>query len=461
MTRILSVTCRIATACALLAPGLAHAQLTVNAQTNLEQLARTITGPGVAISNPQINCHPEGYGQFQYSGSLLGIDEGILLTSGTISNAVGPNNVENKTFQQDRSGSSILNTVSGKTTRDACTFEFDVIPAGDSLRFDFVFGSEEYNEYVGSQYNDVFGFFISGPGIAGDPGIGNDKNIALVPGSNQAVTINNVNNGSNSSYYFDNAGGPYVQYDGFTQGLSAFSEVQPCQSYHLKLIVADASDRKFDSGVFIAKVKSNPVTMQLITANGTDSLIEGCNDGVVRFTRQHADNQPLALEYYLHGTAVNGTDYQPIGNPSPSVPKLITIPANQTYVDQPVTTIIDGADEGLETLLFILGNPNCPGSNADTLVVALVDSLNASVNPLTGMMCTGGQVQLSATGGTSYSWSPATGLSSTTVANPVAQPGATTTYTVTVTDGACSRQLHTQVKVSNMQASAVITKPLC
>ncbi len=221
--------------------GHATAQLTVNPQTDLQQLARTITGPGVSISNPQINCHGQGFGQFQYAGSVLGIDEGILLTTGTINNALGPNNVENKTFVQNFPGSAILNQVSGKTTYDACMFQFDVIPGGDNLRFDFVFGSEEYNEYVGSQYNDVFGFFISGPGITGDPGIGSDKNIALVPGTNQAVTINNVNNGSNASRYFDNAGGQYLQYDGITRGLSAQATVQPCQSYHLKLIVADAS----------------------------------------------------------------------------------------------------------------------------------------------------------------------------------------------------------------------------
>ena len=314
----------LAIACA----SFAQAQLSVSPQTNLQELARAITGPGVAISNPQIDCHTQGYGEFQYSGSLLGIDEGILLTSGKITNAVGPNNAENTTYDQGRNGNSILNTVTGRTTKDACKFEFDVIPSGDSLRFDFVFGSEEYNEWVGSQYNDVFGFFISGPGITGDADIGNDKNIALVPGTNQAVTINNVNNGSNANYFHDNAGGQFIQYDGITTGLSAFSIVQPCATYHLKLIVADASDRKFDSGVFIAKVKSNPVTMQLVTQSGMDGLIEGCNSGFVRFTRQQATNHPLSLEYYLHGSATNGVDYAEIGDIDPNVPKSITIPAN-------------------------------------------------------------------------------------------------------------------------------------
>lgn len=448
-------------ALAITITGLAQAQLTVSPQADLQELARAITGPGVAISNPQIDCHGQGYGEFQFTGPLLGIDEGILLTSGKISNAIGPNNVENTTFEQGRVGNSILNTVTGRTTRDACKFEFDVIPSGDSLRFDFAFGSEEYNEWVGSQYNDVFGFFISGPGITGDAGIGNDKNIALIPGTDQAVTINNVNNGSNSDHFHDNAGGQFIQYDGITTGLSAFSLVQPCATYHLKLIVADASDRKFDSGVFIAKVKSNPVTMQMVTQNGLDSLIEGCNSGSVRFTRQQVTDQPLTLEYFIHGSAINGTDYAAIGTIEPNTAKSITIPANVSFVDQPIAPLADGIAEGGETILFILGNPYCPSVHADTLVIALVDSLNASVQPEISTICQNGQAQLLATGGTQYTWAPATGLSASNIPDPIAQPATTRQYAVTVQNGGCSQTLQCVVKVSAMVITAVVTRPLC
>lgn len=442
-------------------PGLVSAQLSVSPQTDLQQLARAITGPGVTISNPQITCHAAGYGEFQYTGQLLGIEEGILLTTGSRANAVGPNDEENTTYQQHTSGDATLNIVTGRQTYDACKFEFDVIPMGDSLRFDFVFGSEEYNEWVGSQYNDVFGFFISGPGITGDPGIGNRKNIALVPGTNQAVTINNVNNGSNADHFHDNAGGQYLQYDGLTRGLSAFAQVQPCETYHLKLVVADASDRKFDSGVFIAKVESNPVTMELVSQSGSDTLIEGCNNGSVRFTRQLVTDQPLTLAYHLHGTATNGVDYAAIGDLDPNTVKLITIPANQASVDQPVSTIADGIAENAENLLFILGNPDCPGAYADTLIVPLVDSLHATLAPLQSTICPGDQVQLLATGGTAYAWTPSTGLSDAQVPNPIAQPAGTTTYTVEISEGACTRSLQAQVQVSAITATATITRPLC
>ena len=437
------------------------AQLTVNQQTDLQQLASTITGQGVSISNPQINCDPQGYGDFTYSGSLFGpVTEGVILTSGRISDAIGPNDVENTSYQPSTGGNPLLNNVTGRTTYNACKFEFDVIPSGDSLHFDFVFGSEEYNEWVGSQYNDVFGFFISGPGISGDPGAGSAHNIALVPNTTTPVTINNVNNGSNSSYYHDNAGGADIQYDGFTQGLFAESVVQPCQTYHLQLIVADASDKKFDSGVFIAKVHSPSLSLSTYTANGGPDMIEACNSGWIRFSRANPRPTALPLDYYLMGTATNGTDYQQIGNVNPNVAKHITIPPNQTYVDQVVTPLFDVLNEGVEDIHVVLGNPSCPSTIIDSLTFNIRDSLFASVS-LGGTICNGGSWPFSVTGGSSFSWSPATGLSCTTCPDPVASPTSTTTYTVTVTDGTCSKAFNRTVRVSNLALSAAITSPLC
>ncbi|HRH68264.1 MAG TPA: choice-of-anchor L domain-containing protein, partial [Flavobacteriales bacterium] len=448
-------------ALALLAGGNVAAQLTVAPQSNLQQLAGAITGPGVQILNPTITCHALGYGEYDYTGSLTSLDEGVILTSGRISDAIGPNNVENTTFQANTNGDAILNTVTGRNTRDACRLEFDIIPSGDSLSFDFTFASEEYNEWVGSQFNDVFGFFISGAGIIGDPGIGSDKNIALIPNTNQAVTINNVNNGSNAAHYFDNAGGSEIQYDGYTVGLKAVSVVQPCQTYHLKLIVADASDRKFDSGVFIERIKSNQVVMTSHTLNGDPDMVEGCNPGWVTFTRPAPRPTPLTLTYYLQGTATNGTDYSAIGNVNPAVPKTVTIPANQTSANVNVNPLADALDESAEYLRFILGNPYCPAQQLDTLIFNIVDTLIANVTPGNTTICSGGSVQFEVTGGANYAWSPAIGLSCTNCANPVATPTVTRNYTVTVTDGTCTRTVTRQIRVSNPVLSGVMTAPLC
>lgn len=439
-----------------------RAQLTVTRETDLEALAAAITGPGVTILNPEINCGDSAYGEFSYTGTQLGINDGVLLTTGWVDDAEGPNGYGGgQRYNSGTSGDAILNTVTGRTTYNRCRFEFDIIPTGDSLRFNFVFASEEYNEWVGSQYNDVFGFFISGPGIPGDPGIGNDKNIALVPGTSQAVTINNVNNGSNSAYYFDNTGGQDIQYDGFTQGLFAESRVTPCQTYHLKLIVADASDRWWDSGVFIERIRSNQVTMTSHTLNGSADMVEGCNPGWVTFTRPSPRPTPLNLTYYLQGTATNGTDYSPIGNVNPNVPKTVTIPANQTSVNVNVNPIADALSEPTESLLFILGNPLCPAQNLDSLIFDINDTLIATLSPLVARICRGDSIQLQVTGGSSYSWTPAFSLSSSTIANPWAKPNNTTNYSVVVTDGTCSRTITRQVRVSNTQITGVVTRPLC
>ncbi len=439
----------------------AQAQLTVSPQTDLQELARAITGPGVQIADPVIHCHTSGFGEFTYTGSVLGgVTDGVLLTTGTINNAIGPNNVENRTFEQGTPGNALLNTVTGRTTYDACHFEFDVIPGGDTLRFNFSFGSEEYNEWVGSQYNDVFGFFISGPGIAGDPGIGAEKNIALIPNTTQAVTINNVNNNSNSGYFLHNAGGSQIQYDGITQGLQAVAVVQPCQTYRLKLIVADASDRKFDSGVFIERIQSNAVTMESFTASAFNNIVEGCNAGMVRFTRQVITPDPLEVPYFLNGTATNGVDYPLIGDADPSVAKIAIIPGGASSVEVVFDAYADGVPEGVENIRVYLGSSTCPGFYLDSLDLMIQDSLFATVSPPT-TICPGSSTQLLASGGVTYSWSPGTALNNNSIPNPTASPTSTTNYTVTVGAGSCTSSLNTSVSVSGMTLSANVLPPLC
>src|SRR5690606_19325359 len=107
----------------------------------------------------------------------------------------------------------------------------------------------------------------------------------------------------------------------------------------------DASDRLWDSGVFIEKIESNNVQLSATTVGGINNIIEGCNDGLITFTRQNVTNQPLTVEYYLQGTAINGVDYPVIGNPNPDVAKTITIPANEAAATLPISAFDDGIDE--------------------------------------------------------------------------------------------------------------------
>lgn len=444
-----------------------NAQLLVSNALSPQQLAELISGPGVKILNPVVHCASTGYGKYNAANSNLNISEGLLLTTGTINNAVGPNNAGNKTTyfgnQNTPSTYPLLNGYTGKTTWEYCEFEFDIIPQGDTIKFDFVFASEEYEEWVGSQYNDVFGFFISGPGITGDPGAGAYHNIALIPNSSTAVTINNVNQNSNTAYYQNNNNGTSVQYDGFTKGLKAISRVVPCDTFHLKLVVADVSDKLWDSGVFIEKITSNNIILLSQTAGGIPNMVEGCNNGQIIFTRPNITSSPLTINYWLAGTATNGTDYPLIGSsPNPSIPKTITIPSGQASASITIDPIDDGINEGNEYITVYLGNPFCASQIMDSIRFYIQDSLYTNVSPIADSICIGGNTVITTIqGGSAFSWLPSAGLNNSAIANPIATPIVSTTYTLTTTASFCSMQRTSTVLVSNMNLALSSTNITC
>lgn len=215
------------------------------------EMGTALTGNGVTIvGNPTINCSSLAYGSFSNGQSTnLGITNGVLLTTGSAAAAAGPND-DNGFSTQLNSTFSDPNLLSIEPTanNDVCSFELDVIPQCDSLTIRFIFGSEEYPEFVNSGFNDAFGFFVSGANPNG--GVYNAVNIARLP-NNTIVTIDNVNANTNSQYFVNNAGGSALQYNGYTVVLSPRIKVVPCQTYHFKLIIGDAGDDSFDSGVLI------------------------------------------------------------------------------------------------------------------------------------------------------------------------------------------------------------------
>ena len=156
-----------------------------------------LVGGGVTISNVTMNCPSGAWGSFEGSNSNVGMTSGIILACGDINNAVGPNVSTGITTDYSAPGDADLENLAGQNTNDACILEFDVKATGDTLKFKYVFGSDEYTEYVGS-INDIFAFFISGPGITGS------QNIALLPGTTDPVAIFTVNCLNGSPYYICN-----------------------------------------------------------------------------------------------------------------------------------------------------------------------------------------------------------------------------------------------------------------
>jgi len=214
------------------------AQLDVQTNLSKEELVEILAGPGVLISNIEYTGAEIAAGWFTNGNSTnLGLDEGIILSSGCATNTIGPNTQSGASCTNGTPGDSNLDAIiTPDNTKDACILEFDFIPALDTVRVHYVFGSDEYPEYIGS-YNDVFAFFISGPKPGG--GVYDNRNIAIVPSTlNTPVSIDNINNGTTNSgpcvnceYYINNDGGATIEYDGFTTVLKAWTLVTPCETY--------------------------------------------------------------------------------------------------------------------------------------------------------------------------------------------------------------------------------------
>lgn len=230
-------------------------------QATAQQLVETILGSGTGISVVPGSIVYNGgaagdiaVGKFSGgAASGITIKDGIVLTSGSINNAPGPNNQDGATLAIGRGGDASLNSlVPGYQTHDATVLEFDFITTKGDVFFNYVFASEEYNEYTHSSFNDVFGFFLDG------------ANIALIPGTSTPVSINNVNGGNpygtaaQHPEFFNNNdltdGGPYydIQYDGFTDVFTAQAlGLDTLASHHIKLAISDSGDFVLDSAVFI------------------------------------------------------------------------------------------------------------------------------------------------------------------------------------------------------------------
>jgi outer membrane protein OmpA-like peptidoglycan-associated protein len=281
----------------------AFAQLNVDTTIKPDYLIDTIlAGRGIRMGNIKCTSDKRSVGYYTCPPNKTGLVSGVLLSTGYAAAAAGPNTSPGTTGMMFRpgkkwKGDKDLNRLAkGLKTYDVTTIEFDFIPLNNRVVFEYSFGSEEYKEYVGSQFNDVFGFFVTGPGMK-------KKNVALLPGSNRFVAINNVNQNLNKTLFVDND--PFInnklfknvkekpklsfwqklstlfsrrtkqgdsilyftntlkmnkldqkvfstfQYDGFTKKMKVQFYAVPYEKYHIKISIADVGDAAFDSGVFL------------------------------------------------------------------------------------------------------------------------------------------------------------------------------------------------------------------
>ncbi|MDO8630438.1 MAG: choice-of-anchor L domain-containing protein, partial [Phycisphaerales bacterium] len=223
-------------------------------------LATSLLDPddaGVTVSNPSFAGSQLALGSFTGGGSAtqgVGFDRGIILSSGAISGATGPNNTSSYTASVgSQPGDPDLTALAGNqsASQDAAILEFDFTPTCHegttcNVTFEYAFGSDEYPEYVGSQFNDVFGFFLTDVTAGGVK-----KNYALLPGTTTPVSINNVNGSNHSEFFRLNTGALNVQADGLTTPLQFSAAITSGHTYHIKIGISDIGDASYDSWVFI------------------------------------------------------------------------------------------------------------------------------------------------------------------------------------------------------------------
>lgn len=457
----------------------ANAQLNINSNVTANQMIQSLIGQGIAVSNVQLNCAQGAYGTFNNGATTnLGINNGILLTTGNADTAGSANATSG--LDVSICVGTILNdpdliAIDPTANNDVCILEFDLIPKCDSLTIRFVFGSEEYPNFVGS-INDLFGFFVTGPNPYG-PAF-NSQNFAVIPG-NIPVTINNINNGNtntgpcqNCAYYIDNSTGTTIQYDGMTVVITSGIPMVACQTYHFKIAIADASDCALDSGVFIDFLSC--VTGFTATTSFTDDVCSSCSGTAsVNVT---GGNPPYTYQWLpTGGTAATATGlcagtYSCLVTDQNScgIPDTIVVSVGNngsvTAAAQQVDASCFGDCNGSLTLTPQSGNapftyswtPNVSSTNtatglcAGTYVCTISDAGGCSSTStyiitepsavslsLAGnnTICGGGSTTITATpaGGTapltvSWSHSLPNGLSQTVL------PTTTTTYSATVTD---------------------------
>ncbi|MDP4267240.1 MAG: choice-of-anchor L domain-containing protein [Bacteroidota bacterium] len=431
-----------------------------------------------------INAFGSSIGYFDGSKSNIGLKNGVVLSTGNIKNIAGPVPQQMSTkFSNsgDKDIDSILqreNPDAIVNTYDAAGLEFDFVPTSDSLHFKYVFASSEYG-FVGMGTNDAFAFIIRGPGITNDPGI-NGKNIALIPGTNLPVSIENINNDPKldptntyhydryKQYFVDNSNGKTVAFRGFTTVLTAGVKVIPCDTFHIKLVIADNKDDEYDSGVFLeaGSFSSEPVIVKISSVNKNspknpaidNNAVEGCVNGIVSFKLERPTLKNRAIHYAINGTAVNGVDYgiDPNGNTTKSINDSIVIPAGQDSVAILILPFINGKVDSVRTVIFNVVKSLCGGDlESDTLFIK--DYQQMKVNPYKTMVCTGHSTYIKANvsdgrASYSYNWNP----SSTNSDSILVSPASDITYYTTVTD-ACGYTVKDSVAITVKVLTPTIT----
>jgi gliding motility-associated-like protein len=467
-----------------------HAQLTIDNTKTALQIAQSIAGPGVTVSLPIIRGVQGISTKYQVgtfttattTKTQMGFSGGVILTTGDTkavpltlgTDPRSPGSMTGSypscTTNELRKGGTCaaanniakdINILSNNGTwYNAAILEFDFVPICDNFSFRYIFGSEEYTDgftsYQCTDYNDVFGFLISGPGISGGQGFDNDaKNLGVLSNGSR-VSINTVNNGvsagdpskcssANPSWIANSPSSEYLgQIDGTnlngnTKILTAKqTNLTPGQTYHIKFIITDLQDAGLDAVVYLETgsftspaISSTQKTIKNGVSSATSILTEGCTTGEMEITLNPTSASIFPLTYTVTGTATNGTDYTNLNGTT-------SIPANQASTILTINPTNDGTAETTAETVIITAS-TCGGTTSKTF--SIVDPLQvtciSSTNSITFNWNNNGATQYnysySINSGAAVTGNTASGVTTYTV--PSLTSGQSVTMTITPSFG--------------------------
>jgi gliding motility-associated-like protein len=426
-------------------PVLAFSQTTVTPNTSAITLAQDIVGSGVTVTAANFNkCGgvPTGSvvsaGTFTNTSGDLGISNGIILTTGTATDAGLAYTYTASTQLSYTYTDHDLVTISSGSIYDVCSLSFTFTPVCNQLSITYVFASEEWPRYIcgtGTHaYNDAFGIFLTGVNPSGGNYVA--QNIATLPNAaHTPVQIDSINDNYNNlcgkpenvSYFVNNGGATGhhyndIVYDGFTVPVTSVTGVAPCSTYVMEIAIGEAGNGKFDSGVFIKGSSVGCGAPPAITASATPNNC-GSNNGTA-----------TAMVSGFSGT-----------------PTYSWTPGGQT------TGTISGLATGVYTCS--VGLPSCSSTAYTTVTATVTNGGSPPSLSISGTqtLCAGNSTTL--TGGTAanYTWMPGNITTNTITVSPASN----TTYTLTGANGTCTASAVATVSVNTNPVISVNDPSSC
>ena len=330
----------------------------------------------VSVSGGNFATGEKSWGYFNANGSTFPFSEGVILSTGKIINARGPNDfISDDGVGMSWNGDSDLNTaLSIGNSLNVTYLEFDFIPLGNQISFDYIFASEEYHDNAPCTYSDGFAFLLK------EVGSSSYQNLALIPDTTIPVKVTSVHPDipgecpAQNEQYFDafNPTEYPTNFNGQTKVLTARSTVIPGQQYHIKLVIADEGNYRYDSAIFLKGssfsigidlgpdrtfANNNPVcSTESLTLNGAapgalsyqwnfnNNPIPGQNAAILSFNPPYTSVQngtySLSTTYSPNCTTVTDIDLE-------FAPQLIIDKDTYTFCD------VDDVQDGISTIDFL------------------------------------------------------------------------------------------------------------